>query len=252
MKIVSFYSFKGGVGRSLCLLNAAYNLSHNKAQRIGLVDLDIEASGLNQILGLPAKEDRDLLALLMPSNRELSDLEDYVLDIPFEVKGKPQVFLLPTVADSALLDRITWDTAAQQFLARELFPEFARLYELDYIFVDCRSGLSEFATFALKIADLEVLVCRLDSQNRYGIKQIVEVCRAANKAFKIVVSACPEKDRRPHVRDFQNAIDCPIDYVLPYDYRLYYKEFIVSKEYPRHDLSKLYSKLAEDIYEGFK
>jgi MinD-like ATPase involved in chromosome partitioning or flagellar assembly len=252
MRIVSFYSFKGGVGRSLCLLNAAYNLSRDKTQRIGLVDLDIEASGLNQILGYPAKEDRDLLALLLPANRELSELEQYVLDIPFDGAGKPQVFLLPTVADSALLDRITWNTAAQQFLARELFPEFAKLYDLDFIFVDCRSGLSEFATFALKIADLEVLVCRLDGQNRYGIKQIVEVCRAANKAFKIVVSACPDKDRRSHVRDFQKAIDCQVDYVLPYDYRLYYKEFIVSKENPRHELSKLYSKLADDIYRGFK
>src|SRR5438105_4030071 len=68
LKIVAFYSFKGGVGRSLSLLNVACQLSR-RGLRIGLVDLDIEACGLNHILQMPARDDQDLLSLLVPENR---------------------------------------------------------------------------------------------------------------------------------------------------------------------------------------
>jgi MinD-like ATPase involved in chromosome partitioning or flagellar assembly len=247
MKIVTFYSFKGGVGRSLTLLNVAYQLSQ-LGQRIGLIDLDIEAGGLNHILRQGTIEENDLLSLLLPTNRDLSKLGDYVLEIRFQKREQPRVFLLPTISDSNLLDQIRWDKVTERFLSDELFPTFGRTYKLDYLLIDSRSGLSEFSTFSLKIADLEVLVCRLDTQNRYGIKRIVTICKAASKPFKIVVSACPDEGRAVHVRSFEKEVEAKADVVLPYVSRLYYEETIISKKEPESELSKGYSLLSTAIH----
>jgi MinD-like ATPase involved in chromosome partitioning or flagellar assembly len=247
MKIVNFYSFKGGVGRSLSLVNVAYQLSQ-KGQRVGLIDLDIEAGGLCHILKIYARSDRDLLALLAPDNRDLTNIGEYVREVRFRGKESPRVFLLPTVTDSNLLDQIIWNEATQQFISAELVPTFGKLYELDYILMDSRSGISKFAALALKIADLEILVCRLDAQNRYGIKRIVEVCGAASKPFKIVVSACPVQKRKTNVRRFEHEVGAKVDYVMPYLADLYYEEFIISKRDPQHQLAKDYVSLAADIH----
>jgi MinD-like ATPase involved in chromosome partitioning or flagellar assembly len=252
MKIINFYSFKGGVGRSLALINVAYHLERS-GQRVGLVDLDIEACGLNHILlRPPIPEDRDFLSLINPRNRDLSNLEQYVDEISFANEGKPGVFLIPTIADSELLDQISWGLDTQHFLLYDLFPAFGRLYDLDFLLIDSRSGLSDFSTFALKIADAEVLVCRLDNQNRYGISRMVKVCKLAGKIFRVVVSGCPEKGYELHLRNFEKAIDEKVNYLLPYEPRLYYEEFTISMRLPRHKLSRLYASLALDLLKAVK
>ena len=247
MKIVNFYSFKGGVGRSLSVVNTAYQLSR-RGQNVGLIDLDIEAGGLNHILNVTASADRDLLKLLAPENPDVTNLEGYVKEIRFKANEVPRVFLLPTVTDSKLLDQISWNEATQRFIADDLIPEFARQYNLDYILIDSRSGISKFAALALRLASLEILICRLDSQNRYGIGRIVEVCNAAAKPFRIVVSACPDLKPTKKLQAFERGIKAKVDYILPYFRELYYDEFIVSHRNPTHPLAKGYFKLAEDIH----
>jgi len=247
MKIVNFYSYKGGVGRSLTLVNVAYQLSQ-KGQRIGLIDLDLEAGGLNHILKIFPSDGHHLLQLLVPSNRDLIDIKEYVHEIRFRKQDVSRLYLLPTISDSSLLDQIPWNEATQQFISGELLPTFGRLYNLDYILIDSRSGLSKFAALALRLADLEVLVFRLDAQNRYGIKRMLEVCHAASKPFKLVVSACPAEKRTQHLRRFEREIGTQVDCVLPYLADLYYDEFIVSKRHPHHKLSEEYLALATDIH----
>src|ERR1019366_1396294 len=44
-----FYSFKGGVGRSLALLNAAYTLA-GRGRHVLVVDMDLEAPGISSFL----------------------------------------------------------------------------------------------------------------------------------------------------------------------------------------------------------
>ena len=247
MKIINFYSFKGGVGRSLSLANVAYQLGQ-KGQRVGLLDLDVEAGGLNHILKVSANTDRDLLALLEPNNRDVTNLEEYVHEIRFRKNEVPRIFLLPTITDSQLLDRIVWNEATQHFISDALIPAFAKQYELDYILIDSRSGLSQFAALGLKTAHLEVLVCRLDAQNRYGIRRMIEVCRGSSKPFKIVVSACPEEKRAQHLRRFEREIGISVDFILPYVSDLYYEEFLISKRKPSHRLAKQYLALTNDIH----
>ena len=45
MYVVTFYSFKGGVGRTLALLNVAYEIA-DAGQRVLVVDFDLEAPAI--------------------------------------------------------------------------------------------------------------------------------------------------------------------------------------------------------------
>jgi MinD-like ATPase involved in chromosome partitioning or flagellar assembly len=246
-RIINFYSFKGGVGRSLSLVNVAYQLS-KKGQKVGLIDLDIEAGGLNQILDVEASSNEDLLALLAPENRDVSNLESYVKEVRFSENDVPRVFLLPTITDSNLLDQIVWNEATQRFISQDLIPAYARQYQLDYVLIDSRSGISRFAALAIKIADLQILICRLDSQNRFGISRIVKVCDVASKPYRIVVSACPDNSRKKrYLKQFEESLGRKVDYLLPYLSDLYFREFVISKERPNHTLSKIYFNLATDL-----
>jgi MinD-like ATPase involved in chromosome partitioning or flagellar assembly len=53
--IVTFYSFKGGVGRSMALVNVATELAR-KGRRVLVVDLDLEAPGLHTFASLAPKQ----------------------------------------------------------------------------------------------------------------------------------------------------------------------------------------------------
>jgi len=48
-QILAFYSFKGGVGRSMAVLNLAYSLAA-KGRHVLVLDMDLEAPGLSGFL----------------------------------------------------------------------------------------------------------------------------------------------------------------------------------------------------------
>jgi MinD-like ATPase involved in chromosome partitioning or flagellar assembly len=244
MKIVSFYSFKGGVGRSLSLLNLGCHLAYRMGQRVGLMDLDVEAGGLSHLLGIAVPESRDLLTLLEPTNRDVASLEQYVIGVPEPGRRQEtRLFLVPTVADSQLLDQVEWNQNTQRFLMDHLFPAFKQLYHLDYLLLDSRSGLSQTATFTITAAEIEVLVCRLDSQTRYGMKRMVDVCQASGKPFRIVATAVPEKGRARALVRFHEEVGVPVDVVVPYESSLYYQEEVYSWVHRRHPVSRAYGQL---------
>ncbi|HAC65718.1 MAG TPA: hypothetical protein DCF68_19855 [Cyanothece sp. UBA12306] len=62
MKTVTFYSYKGGVGRTLVLANFAEHLAAN-GYKVFVLDLDLEAPGIHYKLRLPALEELVILTV---------------------------------------------------------------------------------------------------------------------------------------------------------------------------------------------
>ncbi len=248
MKIVTFYSYKGGTGRSVSLANVARVLSARLGQRVGVVDLDIEAAALHEIFGAVVAQ-QNLLTLLLPKFRNVSNLEQHVLEMTQGDAGGGRLFLLPTITDAKVVDEVRWDSGVDTFLENELFPAFGRVYQLDYLLLDARSGLSTFATFALRVADLVVLVARADRQNRLGIRKMVEVCRSVVKPFVVLLSGCPAPERhRKEVETFETAIGVKADFVTPYLEDLYFEEFLVADRAPDSGLGRRYQEIAERVH----
>lgn len=250
MKTLAFYSFKGGVGRSLSLANIAYLLSREYEKKVGLIDLDIESSGLHHILNVKVSDDRDLLTFLLPKNREIVKLEHYVETVPQFQHGSSKVYLIPSLSNVTVLEQIKWDSSVDLFLRDQLFPTFSDVYDLDYLLIDGRTGLSKFSAIALMQADLVLLFSRLDKQNEYGISRMVKVCNEAGKPFLTIVSACPQiKGYKKQVEQFGEKVSSKIDCTLPYLGDLYFDEFIVSERSPNSGLAKAYKDLVKKIVE---
>ncbi|MGH9336759.1 MAG: AAA family ATPase, partial [Vicinamibacteria bacterium] len=57
-RIVTFYSYKGGTGRSMAVANVAWILASN-GKRVLTIDWDLEAPGLHRYFH-PFLEDKDL------------------------------------------------------------------------------------------------------------------------------------------------------------------------------------------------
>jgi Tfp pilus assembly protein PilF len=105
--IFTFYSYKGGVGRSMALLNVAYTL-HSLGRHVLIVDLDLEAPGISGFLRrndelVPTSEDKpdvvDLLGDLNPalhweldeqSRPELPVLENYLRSVRNDEESPPE------------------------------------------------------------------------------------------------------------------------------------------------------------------
>lgn len=94
-KIVTFYSFKGGVGRTMALVNTAYVLARS-GWRVLMVDFDLEAPGMthffaNLIRERPERVRKDALDLLLhakvslnrgPRRASSESLSEYIINVP--------------------------------------------------------------------------------------------------------------------------------------------------------------------------
>ncbi len=247
MRTITFYSYKGGTGRSLTLVNVAYALGLLLNKRVGVVDLDCEAAALHDLFQVDPGS-ANLLKLLQPRNRSVPNLEYHIIPVPLNVSQSKDIFLLPTITDASLIDEIHWDAGVEAFLESEALPTFGRVYDLDYLLIDARAGVSSFAHFSIRICDFMVIVGRADRQNIYGLKRMFAVCKAAKKPFMLVLSGCPSPERnRGKVEHFTSAIDYKPDIILPYSDDLYFDEKISMREEPSSNLAKKYGEIARII-----
>ncbi|HSN96924.1 MAG TPA: AAA family ATPase, partial [Candidatus Nanopelagicales bacterium] len=157
--IVTFYSFKGGVGRTTALCACAWQLA-SSGKRVAVIDLDLEAPGLGSLLeGEGARGVVDFLAdhiatgrarvdeLIAPA-RALGDDEERVQVLAAGTLG-------PTYLEKlARLDYVTADAGksddaasspVEHALRELLFALRRQKPQPDYILIDSRAGLHDLA-----------------------------------------------------------------------------------------------------------
>jgi MinD-like ATPase involved in chromosome partitioning or flagellar assembly len=153
-QVTVFYSFKGGVGRSTALAQAALGLA-SRGRRVLMIDADFEAPGLQHTFKVAKQvsNERSLIAVL---NRIASgvkygqhpeiDIRDYI--VPADSTG--QIYLMPAgVVDASYvegldsLDIPSWSALpinpASELLRRIVDSDVG----FDAILIDARTGLSD-------------------------------------------------------------------------------------------------------------
>lgn len=222
---VTFYSYKGGVGRTLAMLNTAALLAE-RGRRVLVVDFDLEAPGL----GLSA------LTNTAPGSSASKRLgvSDFLLD-----RAAYSMTPIISYVYSALTDRfeerfqvMTAGTRARELSSKieELFREpqgdLAHLFMLlvaeiqtfidpDYVFFDSRTGLADIAgVCTMELPDLLVAMSGLNEQNIGGMEGALEQMREywsmaeRNVATLLVLSPVPrEIDLQPRGNDLQTMHD---------------------------------------------
>ncbi|MFD4142745.1 FxSxx-COOH system tetratricopeptide repeat protein [Streptomyces sp. NPDC058572] len=206
--VVTFYSFKGGVGRTMALANVAWIMA-SRGLRVLAVDWDLEAPGLQSyfhpLLTDPELRDTDGLinmlrayqdAVLLPGQEspppgdswfeDTVNLDPYVvgLGLRFEEGGRLD-FLPAGRQNAAYSDAVTsfnWHHFYER-LGGGVFLQALReemISNYDYVLVDSRTGVSDSSGICtVLLPDVVVMGFALNAQN---IRGAVDVARSVHRS----------------------------------------------------------------------
>lgn len=197
--IYTFYSYKGGVGRTMALANVA-ELFYQAGLKVLMVDWDLEAPGLERFF-FPEKEmekmlDKPgvidiLLGYKKQMAQELPISEGEEESLPFEkpdqfivniypdVSSKGQLWLLPAGRRSvehfseyanAVLT-FSWQDFYQNWEGARYFEWLRQQFEriADVVLIDSRTGVTEMGGVCVyQFADVVVLFCSANQQSLEG------------------------------------------------------------------------------------
>jgi len=199
--ITSFYSYKGGVGRTQLLVNIAAYLCYYKDRKILLLEWDIEAPGLHYFFGLKNKDvnKEGLLDVfekycllvkekgndLKPNERPYFTLENTVRLTNSESK-KGYIDLIP--AGKYCMEKDYFNKASDfnwyefhELLDGKSYLEFVKTklkdvkigFDYDFIFIDSRTGIHDYTHISnIQMSECNVLVMAPNKQNFEGCRFI--------------------------------------------------------------------------------
>ncbi|MGA2403998.1 MAG: tetratricopeptide repeat protein, partial [Syntrophobacteraceae bacterium] len=282
MFTVTFYSYKGGVGRTLALANVAYTLAtEGGKQRVMVVDFDLEAPGIDAIAPFDsgkATEKGGIVEYIAEyaKGREASpDALPSLLPYAREVDGIPNLMVMPAgKKDSQYQETLTclnWESFYKFKHGYRFFEQFKRKIEQefspDYLLVDSRTGLADVAGITThQLADLVVLVFNLNRQNLDGITRCYQsiVSAAKPRPIKIMLVASPIP--KGHLLDsnlveskLKEAADAMPDVVsssgsgddriiqIPYHPALSLMDVAFVRIYPTDEISRIYRRIVETV-----
>lgn len=192
--ICTFYSYKGGVGRTLALANLA-ELFYQAGLRVVAVDWDLTAPGLESYFPTLDREKTldhpGLIDMLLQYKEYMSDAP--VDNTPLALES-PSRYLIPVYADGFAPGSLHLLTAGRRPSDQPLlypqavltfdWQEFYDMWEgeryftwlcaqfaelADIVLLDCRAGFSEMGNVCTyHLADVVVLFCAPDQQNLEG------------------------------------------------------------------------------------
>lgn len=194
--VVSFYSFKGGVGRSSALALTALQLAR-RGKKVLCVDLDLEAPGLDVLFGVEPV--RGVLDFLL-EHAATGDASADDLALPIDLAPIPalgtagSLLLVPagalwrSAAPAAFIEKLARldylddpATDGQSPVARalrELITKLVDSHGPDYVFLDARSGLHDLGGLSLtELAHVDVLVSRPGRQGLNGLRLVLDGIR---------------------------------------------------------------------------
>lgn len=218
METITFYSYKGGSGRSLALANAAVYLA-KLGFRVVALDFDLEAPGLHYKFS--RNEDDSPLAVERGIVDYVNDfrlhgevslpLKDFAICVPIPGIEKPMVHLIPagrapSPSYWAMLSAINWH---ELFYAKgaqgvQIFKELqARIldeFQPDFLLVDSRTGITEIGGVATTLLADKVLCLVLPTlENLDGARTVLHSLKRSRREsggtdleIMVAVSRLPE------------------------------------------------------------
>lgn len=183
--IFTFYSFKGGVGRSMALLNVAYCLV-GRGRNVLILDMDLEAPGIGRFL-------RDNEELASEPQKDIIDLLSAVIAAPDSDERK-------TLAElSAAASPFIAPVKAEKLDVPSLTPRLGVRGRLDVI-----TGRAD-GDYCTRLDRL-----RLGQRTQENLVEYGEVLRKYLKGLRIEVPPLPGTENIPGIGPTQE----PYDYVL--------------------------------------
>jgi tetratricopeptide (TPR) repeat protein len=262
---VTFYSYKGGVGRTMALLNTAFRLSRS-GKRVFILDFDLEAPGVDAFKLLSINEPRPGVVEYISAftdKGEIPPINDFVAEA--HLGASTPVYVMSAGKKDRdyriQLSRMDWKYFYKQkngfLFVENLKGAIQKTYEPDYLLVDSRTGLTDISGICtLQVPDLVVLLFNLNNQNLEGISSIYEsiVKNKVNKDIRTLFVASPVPDvseyasfKRERLEYARKAVGVVPKILIPYDPVLAFEELIVSGDEVSSSLARAYDQLTHEI-----
>lgn len=185
MNVVSFYSYKGGTGRTTTMANVAVLLAQ-EGYDVCCIDLDISAPGLDLVFEVDQAllEDKNLLADFFDKGIPfpLADMcIEYTKDVLCSkgepgnsLPGKLYIFPAPRLPDKRervepMIDGMV--DAIEDGLFDRIFDQLG----VDYILLDARSGFSRECAPLFRFSDKIFVSSRFTRQHLAGLESILNM-----------------------------------------------------------------------------
>jgi cellulose biosynthesis protein BcsQ len=224
--IVSFYSYKGGVGRTTALaLFASYYAMH-QSKKVFIIDCDFEAPGLINFYGISNEElPKNGIVEYIKDKEACSEVnlrDDYVYEISKLYSGDGNIFLLPAgnifeerdradyLEALARLDIHSTSTIVEQF--KDVITDINQKYEPDVILIDSRTGFNDiFGIIANKLSNTIVGFFGNNTQNKPGLHFFLDtLLRKSRNVNLIFVLSIISTSFSKNLKAFENVIE---DYI---------------------------------------
>jgi cellulose biosynthesis protein BcsQ len=194
--VITFYSFKGGVGRTMALVNVAAELVR-RGRKVLVVDFDLEAPGLETYKHLrPPKPAPGIVEYVTEFRRtqEVPNLLDHIYETkPIGKKGG-RLWVMPAGrrdrAYRSALASLDWQRLYQAEGGFLLFEDLKKGWEEelkpDYVLVDSRTGDTDVLGICTRqLPHSVVLMFTPNEQNLAGLENVCqEIRREATEGLK--------------------------------------------------------------------
>jgi cellulose biosynthesis protein BcsQ len=275
MYAVTFYSFKGGVGRTMAMVNTAFALAQS-GRKVVLVDFDLEAPGLTTFDRL--RPDRPRPGVVEFVGRYLDtgvvpELDEFVFEANNTEAIPGKVWVLPAGKEDLsyrrTLAQINWIDLYRRndgfLLFEDLKCQIETKYRPDYVLIDSRTGHSDIEGICTRqLPDAVVVLFFPNEQNLSGLETVCRNIRSERNAglkkdinLHFVMSNVPDLDDedsilRGRIRDFRKRLgfDKLTTTIHHYNSLTLLNQSIFVLDRPASRLAKQYRRLFEEIRKG--
>lgn len=192
MYVVTFYSFKGGVGRSQALMNVAVEMALG-GRRVLVVDFDLEAPGLHSYRPFSRKKKHKGIVEFVDEYLDTAiapNVSDFILQSD-NLGGGNKIWLMPSGRlDSSYamrLSKINWNNLYSRnfgyLFFEDLKQQWREAINPDYVLIDSRTGHTDVGGICTRqLPDAVVAMMLPNHQNIAGMQQVISDIRLENES----------------------------------------------------------------------
>ena len=272
MYVTTFYSFKGGVGRTMALVNVAVELAQRGRRVLG-VDFDLEAPGLDTFDIFRSRKRRpgivDFVTEYLDTGRA-PEVERFIHDSRDVGQNGGGLWVMPSGEQhgkyATSFREIDWLDLYERhdgyLLFEDLKAQWEQFVKPDYVLIDSRTGHTDTGGICTRqLPDAVAILFFPNEQNLRGLTKVVRDIRAEGEEprkkeidLHFVMSNVPDLDDEDRVLErkidaFREKLGFRGEPLIlhRYDSLSLLNQVVFAKERPRSRLAREYCDLVKKI-----